>query len=77
MTDLQRAKACVQAHHAALARATPDTVAACLAEHLTPDAVWRGMHPFHVQSGPAAVAEAFWGPLLRAMHRARRRGGGV
>ncbi|WP_299627400.1 ester cyclase [uncultured Tateyamaria sp.] len=73
MTDLQRAKACVQAHHAALARATADNAAACLAEHLAPDAVWRGMHPFHIQSGPSAVAEVFWTPWLKAMQRVQRR----
>ncbi|WP_415402765.1 ester cyclase [Tateyamaria sp. SN3-11] len=73
MTDLSRAKACVQAHHAALARATPETVADALAEHLSPQATWRGMHPFHVQTGAGAVAEVFWTPLLQAMRNVQRR----
>lgn len=73
MTDLSRAKACVQAHHAALARATPESVAADLALHLSPRATWRGMHPFHIQTGPAAVAGAFWAPFLSAMSRVQRR----
>ena len=73
MSDFSRAKACVQAHHAAMAAATPDTVAAALAQQLSVDAIWRGMHPFHVQTGPAAVAEAFWAPLLTAMRRVQRR----
>ncbi|WP_299148203.1 ester cyclase [uncultured Tateyamaria sp.] len=73
MTDLHRAKACVQAHHAALARADTGNVGAALAEHLSTDATWRGMHPFHVQTGPAAIAEAFWAPLLQAMSRIQRR----
>ncbi|MEO0403205.1 MAG: ester cyclase [Pseudomonadota bacterium] len=73
MTDLSRAKACVQAHHAALACATPDTVADALAQHLDPDTLWRGMHPFHEQTGPHAIADAFWGPLLAAFSRVQRR----
>ena len=73
MTDIQRAKACVQAHHASLIGANCDTVGACLAQHMTADTVWRGMHPFHVQTGPEAVAKTFWEPLLRAMSRVQRR----
>ena len=73
MTDFSRAKACVQAHHAALARANVDTVGDALAEHLGPDTLWRGMHPFHEQTGPAAVAEVFWAPLLRSLTRMQRR----
>jgi len=73
MTDLSRAKACVQAHHAALAGAAPDTVATALGQHLSPNATWRGMHPFHVQTGPDAVAATFWAPFLSAMSRVQRR----
>ena len=73
MTDLYRAKACVQAHHAALARADAGTVGDALAEHLSADATWRGMHPFHVQTGPQAIADTFWTPLLTAMSRVQRR----
>ena len=73
MTDLSRAKACVQAHHAALARATADTAADALGQHMRPDTLWRGMHPFHVQTGPQAIADTFWTPLLHAMSRVQRR----
>lgn len=73
MTDLTRAKACVQAHHAALAGATADTVGEALATHLDADVTWRGMHPFHVQTGPRAVADTFWTPFLTAMSRVQRR----
>lgn len=73
MNDLSRAKACVQAHHAALARATPDTAAPALATHLSADATWRGMHPFHVQTGPDSIAATFWTPFLSAMSRLQRR----
>ncbi|WP_299686799.1 ester cyclase [uncultured Tateyamaria sp.] len=73
MTDLSRAKACVQAHHAALAHASADTVAQALDDHLAPDVLWRGMHPFHEQTGPAAVADTFWSPLLCSLTRVQRR----
>lgn len=66
-------KAVVRAHYAALAAATPDTVAQCLAENTSPDWFWRGMHPFYELTGAAAVANAFWAPYLNAMARVQRR----
>ena len=44
-----------------------------LARHVSPDWHWRGMHPFHEQHGPRAVADAFWKPFLGAMTRVQRR----
>jgi hypothetical protein len=73
MTHFQDTKALVRAHHDALARATPDTVADILAQHTHPDWLWRGFHPFHEQRGSAAVAKTFWTPFLAAMSRVRRR----
>ncbi len=73
MSDLQAEKDLVRAHHAAIARGTPDTIAAALAAHTAPDWHWRGMHPFHEQRGAAAVAAAFWAPFLGAMTRLQRR----
>ncbi|WP_299653512.1 ester cyclase [uncultured Tateyamaria sp.] len=72
-TDLARAKAVVLAHHAALARAEPACCATTLSQHYLPDTLWRGMHPFHEQRGPQAVADAFWSPFLSAMSRVQRR----
>lgn len=69
----QTAKACVRAHYAALSKATPETVADVLAQTMTPDAIWRGFHPFNDQTGPAAVADAFWSPFLHSMSRVQRR----
>lgn len=71
--SLQAEKALVRAHHAALAAARPDTVAEALARHTAPHWHWRGMHPWHVQTGPEAVAAAFWQPFLSAMSRVQRR----
>jgi hypothetical protein len=73
MTEFHGEKALVRAHFAALNKATPETVAAILAERTTPDWHWRGMHPFHEHRGAGAVAAAFWTPFLRAMARVRRR----
>jgi hypothetical protein len=73
MTDFQSSKDVVRAHYSALATATPDTVAAILARHATPECTWRGMHPFNEQTGTDAIASAFWAPLLTAMPRLHRR----
>ena len=69
----QSEKALVQAHYAALSRATPDTVASVLADRTSDDWHWRGMHPFHEQHGAEAVAASFWTPFLSAMSRVQRR----
>ncbi|SEV90184.1 SnoaL-like polyketide cyclase [Cognatiyoonia koreensis] len=71
--SFQAEKAVVRAHHAAIAGATPETVAAALATHTTPDWHWRGMHPFHEHHGAAHVAAVFWTPFLTAMTRVQRR----
>ena len=73
MTDFQTEKQIVRAYHADLAKAAPDTVAGVLARHTSADWHWRGMHPFHEQHGPQAVAEAFWKPFLTAMTKVQRR----
>lgn len=70
---LQDAKTLIRAHHSALRNATPDTVAQALARHTAPDWHWRGIHPWHEQTGAEAVAHAFWQPYLRAMRRVQRR----
>lgn len=73
MTDFQDAKSLVQAHYADLTTATPDRVAATLARRMTPDALWRGVEPFGVVTGPEAAAAAFWTPYLRSFSHVRRR----
>ena len=69
----QSEKDLVRAHHAALSGATAENVEGVLARHVSPDWHWRGMHPWHEQQGAAAVAAAFWQPLLRALSRVQRR----
>ncbi len=73
LTDFQHEKAVVLAFHEAIAAADAGTVAQALERHVAPDWHWRGMHPFHEQHGAAAVAEAFWAPLMTAVTRLQRR----
>lgn len=71
--SFQETKQVVRDHHAALASATPETVADRLAENTTPDWHWRGMHPFYEHHGAAAVAASFYEPFLSAMTKVQRR----
>lgn len=73
LTDFQAEKQVVRAYHAALATATPETVGEILAQHVSPEWHWRGMHPFHEQHGAQAVAGVFWKPFLAAKTRVQRR----
>ena len=73
MAGFQAEKALVLAQYDALARATPDTVNAVLAERVSDDWDWRGMHPFNEQTGAAACAEAFWRPFLTSFTKVQRR----
>lgn len=70
---IQSAKAITQAHYTALSRATPETVGEILGGYMTPDALWRGVHPFNVQTGPEGAAKAFWQPFLTAFSAVQRR----
>ena len=72
-TELQDAKRIVLAHYDAIARATPETVATALAANTSTDWHWRGLHPFHEQTGAAAVAQTYWAPFLTAMTSVQRR----
>jgi predicted ester cyclase len=69
----QAEKDLIRAHHKALAGASSQTIAERLSQHCHPDVLWRGMHPFHEQIGPEAIAQSFWQPFLRAMTRLQRR----
>lgn len=72
MTNLQDAKALVQAHYAALAEATTETVTDALATRMTSNAAWRGLHPFNDQTGPEGAA-TFWKPFLASFSPVQRR----
>lgn len=69
----QTEKALVRAHHAAQQGATPQDAGARLARHTAQNWLWRGMHPWNIQTGSAAVAASFWGPLTGALGHLQRR----
>ena len=73
MPDFQTEKDLVRAYYEALSGADAGSVADVLGRFTTPDWHWRGMHPFHEQTGAEAVAAAFWQPFLGAMTRVQRR----
>ena len=73
MTQIEAAKTLVQAHYTALADATADTVADILAQRTSANYLWRGVHPFNIQSGVIGAATAFWQPFLRSMTALQRR----
>ena len=71
--DFQAEKALVRAFHDALDGSTPATIEQELSRFVSPDWHWRGMHPFHEQRGPAAVARVFWTPLRNSLKPLQRR----
>ncbi len=69
----QSEKALVLAHYEALKHATPSNVADVLRARCAPDVFWRGVHPWHEQTGPDAIAQTFWQPFLKAFTKVQRR----
>ncbi|WP_417524553.1 ester cyclase [Marinovum sp.] len=70
---MQEEKQVVRDLYAGLDGASPDRIGSILAEAMTPDALWRGFHPFGELTGPDAVAEHFWKPLRLSLTRMQRR----
>lgn len=58
---------------AAIAEATPATLAHALAAIYHPDAHWRGSQPWNDLHGLAAIEHGFWAPLLQAFPDLERR----
>lgn len=73
LNDFQAEKALVRAFHQALDASTPGTIEQAISGYVSPEWHWRGMHPFHEQYGPAAVARVFWSPLRNALKQLQRR----
>jgi hypothetical protein len=73
MADYQDAKALVRSFNAAIDAAESDAVADAMARFAAPELLWRGMHPFHEQTGAEHVADVFWRPLKQAMGPLQRR----
>ena len=72
MSQIQDAKTLVQAHYNALAHATPSTVVQILSERMNDEALWRGYHPYDLQTGPAGAA-LFWKAFLTSFSAVQRR----
>ena len=73
MTDFQPAKATARAYMAAFDAAKSEDRLKVLQAHTTDNYQWRGLHPFHEQSGANAVIDTFWGPLLASFTALQRR----
>ncbi len=73
MADFQASKALVLDYYGALDAAAVDRIADVIADHVTSDYFWRGMHPFYEQRGAVAVAENFWQPFRAAFSSVQRR----
>lgn len=73
MGEFQQQKALVRAYQSALDGASAGNSAAAIAPFMAEEVDWRGMHPFHEQIGPSAVAKVFWDPLKQAMGVLQRR----
>ena len=73
MSTEQKNKELVLEYYQALENANQDKVADVLAKYMSDDCQWRGVHPFNEQSGPQAVAETFWQPLMHAFKHIQRR----
>lgn len=71
--DFQAEKNLVRAFHDAIDSSTPATIEKAMAQYVTPDWHWRGMHPFNEQRGTEAVARVFWTPLRNAIKPMQRR----
>ena len=73
MDTYQAEKDHIRRYYAAL-ESTPDAnVEKVCCDYLSENCLWRGVHPFNEQVGAAAVAQAFWNPLRRAVSNLQRR----
>ena len=73
MTDFRSEKSMVLDYYRELDSAEPGSIETAIEQHCEDDYCWRGMHPFHVQSGAAAVAAVFWEPFRAAFRHVQRR----
>ena len=73
MNSFATEKSIVLEYYHALDEADPGEIALAIGAHTSDDFRWRGMHPFHVQEGAAAVAVAFWEPFRSGFRHVQRR----
>lgn len=70
---VQSAKALIQKYCQTLDNAKPDQLESSLRLFTDETYHWRGLHPFHEQTGAAAVVDTFWRPLRKAFSSMQRR----
>ena len=71
--DIQQAKTLVLNWQKSTDSATLSDLATVLPGFTTADYLWRGMHPFHEQSGTDSVISAFYTPFKTAFSSVQRR----
>ena len=72
-TDIQQAKTVVLNWQKSTDSAELAKLPACFAMFTDNDYIWRGVHPFHEQSGSDSVIEVFYRPLRGAFSALQRR----
>ena len=72
-TDIQQAKIVVLNWQKSTDSAELAKLPACFAMFTDNDYIWRGVHPFHEQSGSDSVIEVFYRPLRGAFSALQRR----
>jgi len=73
MDPLQAAKATVLRHNTAFDAAEDEALTALMRQNMDENCQWRGLHPFHEQTGPEAIYSVFWKPLRQAFSPLQRR----
>jgi len=73
MNDFQEAKKTVLNYLDAFDKCDPADLKSVLAQHVTTDYLWHGMHPFHEQSSADSVIEVFWEPFRTSFTSCQRR----
>jgi predicted ester cyclase len=71
--DFQTEKEVVLGFYKALENAAPNASSAVFEHYCSPNWLWRGVHPFDVQTGPDAVDTIFWSGLTHAFSSLQRR----
>jgi hypothetical protein len=71
--ELQQAKTLVLNWQKSIDSATEDGLPASFAKHMADNYLWRGMHPFHEQTGSDSVIDIFYQPFRRAFSTVQRR----
>ncbi len=73
MGNFQSDKALVLKFYDELEKTEEQAVEHILSSFVSDDYQWYGVHPFNEKTGAAAVADAFWKPLLRSWTSLQRR----